>query len=158
MTMADRIRTMMGPRDGRHRTTASRHREPDDTLRGTIRAATEAAQQWREAVARNDLGEARRLEKVANELAAHAASTEAAMASTELDTPAFAAHHGQQAQGLVPEMIDFRCPDCGRPLTAFRKRRVGRKHRGATYSCADCDVIWEVSWGAAGEDVQATAA
>jgi predicted RNA-binding Zn-ribbon protein involved in translation (DUF1610 family) len=132
MTMADRIRAMMGRSDGRHHKTASRHRARDDTLGGIRRDAAQAAR--------------------------HAATTEAATARVEQDAPEVAAHYGQHVEAPVPDSIDFSCPDCGTPLTAFRKRRVGRKYRGATYHCADCREVWEVSWGAAGEDVQATAA
>jgi predicted RNA-binding Zn-ribbon protein involved in translation (DUF1610 family) len=158
MTIADRIRAMTGRRDGRHRKTASRHRELDDTLAGIRRAATEAAQQSLEAIAHNDLREAQRLERIAVEFAARAASTEAAMARFEQDAPEVATDYGRQAPMPVPDSIDFSCPDCGMPLTAFRKRRMGKRYRGATYACPDCSMIWEVSWGAAGEDVQATAA
>jgi predicted RNA-binding Zn-ribbon protein involved in translation (DUF1610 family) len=86
------------------------------------------------------------------------AATRAAVAGVEQDAPEVAADFGRgQARLAVPDTIDFRCPDCGTPLTAFRKRRMRKGLRGATYSCADCPAIWEVSWGAGGEDVQATA-
>jgi hypothetical protein len=159
VSKADDIRAVRGRLDAYYRQLEQTHRETEGKLIYTKVALHEAVTQLQEALRRHDAQQVPRLQKDIAELDAVRVGTEDALAGIERDAGQIAAEYRRQGENLrTPESIPFECPGCGADLVATSPRKLPGGRRGATYDCGGCDVIYSVSWGAAGDDVRARAA
>jgi hypothetical protein len=144
----------------RDRTDRIERSRPVDQEADNLRAAMlEAMQQQREALEQHDAKEVKRLEQTFKRMDAELGRQEAIKSKAEKDAGALRAEYsGCQKALQTPPSIPSECPGCGVPLKPTSPRKLPHGRRGATYDCGGCDIIFTVSWGAAGDDVEADAA
>ena len=156
---ADSIRATMSALDAKYLALEKQHRDAETKLGNVKIALNEAVQQLREALDRHDAEKIAVLQKAIYAMDAERNDLEAVMSKAEADAQQARAEYGELREALrTPESVPFECPACGSPVVATGSRHLALGRRDATYDCGGCDVIYSVSWGAAGDDVRATAA
>lgn len=149
----------MAALDAKYRQLETRHRDADVEADNLRAAMLEAILQQREALERHDAKEVKRLEQTIKRMDAELGQQEAIKSKAERDAGAVRAEYsGCQKALQTPPSIPYECPGCRVPLKPTSPRKLPHGRRGATYDCGGCDIIFTVSWGAAGDDVEADAA
>jgi hypothetical protein len=157
--LAQSIRATKAALETKYRQLDKRHRDADVEADNLRAAMLEAIQRQQEALRRHDAPEVKRLEQTIKRMDAELGRQEAIKSKAEKDAGAVRAEYsGCQKALQTPPSIPYECPECGVALKPTRPRKLPKGRRGATYDCGGCDVIYSVSWGAAGGDVEADAA
>jgi DNA repair exonuclease SbcCD ATPase subunit len=157
--IADSIRQTMRALDAKYRQIQRQHQEAEQQSGRLENAIQEAIQQQREAISKNNLFEARKLEQAIKSMDAERHRQEAIKSKVERDAGVCRTEYARLEKALrTPPSIPYECPGCGATLTPTMPRKLAKGRRGATYDCAVCDVIYSVSWGAAGDDMSVEAA
>jgi DNA repair exonuclease SbcCD ATPase subunit len=157
--IASSIRATMAALEAKYRQLEKRHRDADVEADNLRAAMLEAIQQQQEALRRHDAPEVKRLERAIKSMDAELGRQEAIKSKAEKDAGAVRAEYaGCQKALQTPESIPYKCPECGATLKPTAPKKLPKGRRAATYDCGGCDVIYGVSWGAAGGDVAVQAA
>jgi DNA repair exonuclease SbcCD ATPase subunit len=157
--IVDSIRQTMRALDAKYRQIRRQHQAAEQQSERLEIAIQEAIQQQRAAISKNNLIEAKKLERAIKSMDAERQRQEAVKSKAEKDGGQVAAEYRSLEKSLrTPESIPYECPQCGTALKPTGHRKLPKGRRGATYDCGVCDVIYGVSWGVAGNDVKAEAA
>jgi hypothetical protein len=150
--IADSIRQTMRALGAKYRQIRRQHQEAEQQSWRLENAIQEAIQQQREAISKNNLFEARKLEQAIKSMDAERHRQEAIKSKAERDAGSVAGEYRALGEQLrTPKSIDVDCTECRAPMVPWRPRKVTKGHMRATFTCAGCDAMREVTWGAAGE-------